>query len=117
VRQLRSARARREDVVVSVDIVDALLFVLLSVAAVPVEPVVPLVVPVEPLVLPVAPDGVLRLVIVDELVGPVAVPVARVGLSLLIVALLFIDPLVVPVAPGLGAVLWALLLGEPEAPP
>jgi len=96
---------------VSFDIVDELLFMLLSLALLPVERVVPVVeepvVPVveEPVVPgPVAPVG-------DEpLVVPVAVPVER-------VVLLFIEPLVVPVAPGLGAVLWALLVGEPEAPP
>jgi hypothetical protein len=94
---LRSARARRDvRVVVSFDIVDEL-FIELSVALVPVGLFVPL------FVVPVA-------LVLDGVV-PVAVPLERV------VLLLFIEPLVVPVAPGLGAVLWALLVGEPEAPP
>jgi hypothetical protein len=108
---LRSARARRVErvVVASFDIVDEL-FMLLSPALLPVERVVPLlVVPVARLVV-VLDDGEPSL-IVDGLLVPAAVPLDRV------VLLLFIEPLVVPVAPGLGAVLWALLVGEPEAPP
>ena len=84
----------------SFDIVDEL-FIELSVALVAVGLFVPLFAPL--FVVPVA-------LVLDGVV-PVAVPLERV------VLLLFIEPLVVPVAPGLGAVLWALLVGEPEAPP
>lgn len=108
---MRSARARRvERVVVSFDIVDELLFMLLSAALLLVEPfILLLVVPVEPLV--VVDDGEF---IVDGLLVPVAVPLERV------VLLLFIEPLVVPVelvAPAFGPEFCVLLLGAPEAPP
>lgn len=79
---------------------------LLSVALLLVEPFVPLLIPVELLVLP---DDV-PLFIVDERLVPIAVPLDRVVLPL------FIEPFVV-LLPELGAVLWALLLGEPDAPP
>jgi hypothetical protein len=109
---LRSARARRvERFVVSFDGVDEL-FMLLSVALL-VEPFVPLLIPVELLVLP---DDV-PLFMVDERLVPVAVPLERVVLLLFIELPLFIDPLVVLLMPELGAVLCALLLGEPDAPP
>jgi hypothetical protein len=115
---LRSARARRDErvVVVSFDIVDELLlFMLLSVAVLPVEPaVLLLVVPVALLVLVVPDEGVSLLIVDEPLVVPVAVPLERV------VLLLLIEPLVVPVepvVPAFGPEFWVLLLGEPDAPP
>jgi hypothetical protein len=132
---LRSARARREervDVVVSLDIVDELLMLLLSVALLPVDPVLPLLVvsrvalPVVPAPYDVVPDDVVPVPVADEpvapvplvdepLVAPVAVPLERVVLLGLL-----IDPLEVPVepvVPAFGPELVVLLLGEPEAPP
>ena len=100
----------------SFDIVDELLlFMLLSVAVLPVEPaVLLLVVPVALLVLVVPDEGVSLLIVDEPLVVPVAVPLERV------VLLLLIEPLVVPVepvVPAFGPEFWVLLLGEPDAPP
>jgi hypothetical protein len=126
---LRSARARRvELVVVSFDIDDELLLMLLSLALLPVVPrvalpVVPAPYDVVPDVDPVAPVVPVPVVPVLEepFVEPVAVPVERVVLLPLLMEplLLFIDPLVDddPVVPAFGPVLVVLLLGEPDAPP
>jgi len=114
---LRSARARREERVdVSFDIDE--LFMLLSVALLPVEPL-PIGARVPSAVVP--PAVVLTVPVrVVPFVVPVAVPLERVALLPLFIELLllFIDPLVDdPVVPAFGPALVLLLLGEPDAPP